>query len=108
MTDKAIAAEIGQRIEQLRLEKNMTQQQLADAIGLSRVSYRKLAAGEAKFVNVIAVLRALDQLELLETFIPNSMFSPMEQLKMQGKRRQRASGSRSQTDTDTSEQALDW
>lgn len=108
MTDKAIAAEMGQRIEQLRLEKNMTQQQLADAIGLSRVSYRKLAAGEAKFVNVIAVLRALDQLELLETFIPSTMFSPMEQLKMQGKRRQRASGSRVQADIDTPEQELDW
>jgi putative transcriptional regulator len=58
MTDEAIAAEIGQRIEQLRLERNLTQEQLAEAIGISRVSYRKLAAGEVKFINVIAALRA--------------------------------------------------
>ena len=94
MTDEAVAAEIGRRIEQLRLERNLTQQQLADAVGLSRVSYSRLESGEAKFVNVIAVLRALDQMALLENFVPESVFSPMEQLKMKGKQRQRASGSR--------------
>ena len=97
MTDEAIAAEIGRRIEQIRLERNLTQQQIADAIGLSRVSYRKLEAGEAKFVNVIAVLRVLDQMALLENFVPESVFSPLEQLKMKGKQRQRATGSRRQS-----------
>ena len=113
MTDQAVAAEIGQRIDQLRLERNMTQQQIADAVGLSRVSYAKLVAGQAKFANVIAVLRALDQLALLESFVPQAVFSPLEQLKMKGKQRQRASGSRGgavssvATDTDKNE-ALDW
>lgn len=94
MTDQAIAAEVGRRIDQMRLERNITQQALAEAVGLSRVSYRKLVAGEGKFVNMIAVLRALEQLPLVEDFVPETEFSPMEQLKMQGKRRQRASGSR--------------
>ncbi len=94
MTDLAVAAELGRRIDQLRLERNLTQQQVADAVGLSRVSYAKLVAGQAKFTNVIAVLRTLDQLDLLENFIPEQVFSPMEQLKMKGKRRQRATGSR--------------
>jgi transcriptional regulator with XRE-family HTH domain len=62
MTDDAMAAEIGSRIEQLRLEKNLTQQQVADAIGISRVSYGKLVRGQGKFTNVIAVLRVLGQL----------------------------------------------
>jgi len=94
MTDQAVAAEIGQRIDQLRLERNLTQQQLADAVGLSRVSYARLVAGQAKLKNVIAVLRALDQLVLVENFVPAVVFSPMEQLKMKGKQRQRASSSR--------------
>lgn len=94
MTDQAVAAELGRRMEQLRLEQNLTQQEVADAVGLSRVSYRKLAAGEGKFVNVIAVLRVLGQLALVEQFIPETTFSPMEQLKMRGKTRQRATGSR--------------
>jgi transcriptional regulator with XRE-family HTH domain len=110
MTDQAIAAELGSRIEQLRLERNLTQQQMADAIGLSRVSYGKLESGEAKFVNVIAALRALGQLELLEGFIPETTFSPMALLKMQGKQRQRATGSRgkSATETDSEPEGLDW
>ena len=91
LTNKAIAYELGQRIEQLRLEKNLSQQQLADEIGLSRVSYRNLVKGSGKFVNIIAVLRALDQLELLENFIPETTFSPMQQLKLKGKQRKRAS-----------------
>ena len=90
MTDKAITQELAQRIEQLRLEQNKTQQQVADAIGISRVSYGKLEAGEAKFVNVIATLRVLGQLQQFENFLPDSTFSPIEMLKMKGKKRQRA------------------
>jgi putative transcriptional regulator len=91
MTDDAMAAEIGSRIEQLRLEKNLTQQQVADAIGISRVSYGKLVRGQGKFTNVIAVLRVLGQLTLVEQFVPEAGFSPMELLKLKGKQRRRAS-----------------
>ncbi|NOX09114.1 MAG: helix-turn-helix transcriptional regulator [Gammaproteobacteria bacterium] len=90
MTNKAIAEALGQRIEQLRLEQNRTQQQIADEVGLSRVSYRKLVTGQAKFENIIAVLRVLGKLDLVEQFIPEVTFSPMEQLKLQGKKRRRA------------------
>lgn len=92
MSDQAIAAEIGRRIEQIRLEQNLTQQQVADEIGLSRVSYGKLEAGAAKFENIIAALRVLGRLDLVRQFIPETPFSPMEQLKLKGKQRQRASG----------------
>ena len=91
MTNKAIAAALGDRIEQLRLEQNLTQQQLADEIGLSRVSYRNLVKGSGKFENIIAVLRVLDQLDQLENFIPETGYSPMQQLKLKGKQRKRAS-----------------
>lgn len=109
MTDKAVAAEIGERIEQLRLERNMTQQAVADAIGISRVSYGKLEAGEAKFVNVIAALRALGQLALVESFVPESTFSPMELLKMKGRQRRRAAGRRgASTQATEATDGLDW
>ncbi len=91
MTNKAIAEELGERIEQLRLEQNISQQQLADEIGLSRVSYRNLVKGSGKFENIIAVFRVLGQLEQLENLIPETGFSPMEQLKLKGKQRKRAS-----------------
>ena len=109
MTDQAVAAEIGQRIEQLRLEQNLTQQHLADAVGLSRVSYARLESGQGKFVNLIAALRVLGQVEQLEQFVPAVVFSPMEQLKLKGKQRQRAGSPRaglsSQPETP---EASDW
>lgn len=115
MTDQAVAAEIGRRIDQMRLERNMTQQEVADAVGLSRVSYAKLVSGQAKFSNVIAVLRALDQLHLVEQFVPDTVFSPIEQLKMQGRQRKRATGRRGTgkgtggiDDAGKSKDDLDW
>ncbi|PCJ41323.1 MAG: hypothetical protein COA99_08970 [Moraxellaceae bacterium] len=102
MTDEMIAAEVCQRIEQLRLERNLTQQQVADEIGISRVSYGKLESGEAKFVNIIAALRALGQLALVEDFIPGAAFSPIELLKMKGRQRQRAAGKRGNDGADAS------
>ena len=107
MTNRAIAQEIGQRIEQLRLEKNITQQQLADEIGLSRVSYRQLAKGAAKFENIIAALRVLGRMDLVEQFIAETTFSPMAQLKLKGKQPQRASRQRDDA-VDKANKDLDW
>jgi len=111
MTNLSISAEIGRRIEQIRLEQNLTQQQLADEIGLSRVSYRNLVNGGGKFENIIAVLRVLGKLDLVEHFIPETTFSPMEQLKLKGKQRQRASGGQdNKHDSKNTNQSndLDW
>ncbi len=107
MTNKAIATELGERIEKLRLEQNLTQQQLADEIGLSRVSYRNLVKGSGKYENIIAVLRVLNQLEQLENFIPETGYSPMQQLKLKGKQRKRASKAR-KDEVNESKPDLDW
>ena len=107
MSNQAIAAEVGHRITQLRLEKNLTQQQMADEIGMSRMGYGKLEKGAGKFENIIATLRALDRLDLVEHFIPEMPFSPMEQLKLKGKQRVRATGKVSESNPDQ-ESDLDW
>ncbi len=111
MTEQSIAAEIGRRIEQMRLEQNLTQQQVADEIGLSRVSYRKLVSGAAKFENIIAVLRVLGRLDLVEQFVPETTFSPMQQLKLKGKKRRRATGGHAQknnANSNNEDSKLDW
>ncbi len=94
LSDSALAAEIGQRIDQLRLEQNITQEQLAQAVGITEKTYRRLVAGGGKFATLIAVLRVLGQLELVAAFIPRSTFSPLQLAKLKGKERQRASGTR--------------
>lgn len=111
MTNNSIAAEIGRRIEQMRLERNFTQQQVADEVGISRISYRKLVGGAGKFENIIAVLRVLGRLDLVEQFVPETTFSPMERLKLKGKQRRRATGvqvEKSEVDTKQHKSELDW
>lgn len=90
MTNSAIAAELGNRLEHLRLERNMTQIELANEIGITAKSYRQLIAGGGKLENVIAALRALNCLQQLDNFLPEAPLSPLEQLKLRGKQRQRA------------------
>lgn len=110
-TNQAIAKEIGHRIEQMRLEQNLTQQQVADEIGLSRLSYRRLVNGSGKLENFIAVFRVLGRLDLLQQLIPEVTFSPMQQLKLKGKQRRRASGQAMQKEksaTPEPESDLDW
>lgn len=107
MSNMAIAAELGRRLEQLRLEHNLTQQALADEIGITAKSYRQLVAGGGKLENLIAALRALNALDNLNHFLPETPYSPLEQLKSRGKQRQRARSSAQEPD-ETSEPRLDW
>ena len=115
MTNASVAAELGNRLEALRLEQNMTQQALADEIGITAKSYRQLVAGSGKLENMVAALRALNALEQLDNFLPATPPSPLEQLKLRDKQRQRARttpGYKKTTTTRTTEGVeeprLDW
>ena len=113
MSNSAIAEELGNRLERLRLERNMTQQALADEIGITAKSYRQLVAGGGKLENMIAALRALDALQQLDNFLPATPPSPLEQLKLRGKQRQRARAKPDKTDViqtmdGAEEPRLDW
>ncbi len=91
MTDHAIAKEVGRRLDQLRLERNLSQTSVADKSGISVKTYRSAVAGKGKFETIIGVLRVLGQLELVDDFVPEQSFSPIALLKMKGKQRKRAS-----------------
>ena len=95
MTDKGIGAEIGSRIKSLRLRKNMTQQQVAEAAGLSLNSIKAMESGKGKLSSLIAVLRELGALDSLDALIPDIPISPLQLARTQGIKRQRASGKRS-------------
>jgi len=92
MTDPAVLAEIGQRLAQHRLERNLTQAELAKEAGVSKRTLIRLEGGEStQLTNLIRILRALDLLANLDAFIPPPVPSPIEQLRSEGKRRKRAS-----------------
>ena len=93
MTDAAVLREIGDRIAQHRLHRNLTQAQLAREAGVSRSTLVRLEAGEsAQLSNLIRVLRALEFVEGFEGLIPPLTPGPLEQLRSNEKRRRRATG----------------
>jgi len=111
ITDEAICRELGSRIKELRLRKNITQQELADATTYSRKAIladattysrkaiQSLEAGKTKLSTVIAVLRHFGQLDTLDAFIPEAPVSPIQLAKMKNKERQRGSGLRKSNDS---------
>ncbi len=94
LSDKYIEQELGNRLKALRLQRNITQKDLAEATTLSLNSIKSLESGKAKLSTVIAVLRELQALDQLDNFIPEIAISPIQLAKMQGQVRQRASGER--------------
>ena len=96
MTDGAVMAELGARLERVRLERNQTQAALAREAGISRRTLVRLEQGEGGVgtAGLLRVLRALGLLDRVELLVPEPLPSPIEQLSLQGRRRRRASGER--------------
>ena len=101
LTDEALLAELGERLTRSRLNRNITQAQLAREAGVSKRTVERIEAGASTQVsNLVRVIRALGLLENFERLVPEPSLSPMEQLKLQSKERVRASaGSESSTDS---------
>ena len=94
MTDKAVAEELGRRLNALRLRKNYSQKEIATLTGLSVNAVQTAERGESKLVTYIKILRSLNSLDSLESFLPEIPISPIALMKMEGKKRKRASGNR--------------
>ena len=90
MSDQALAGEVGTRIEQLRLESNITQEAIAERLGITPKTYRAAIQGQGKFETLIGILRVLGKLELVETFVPETPPSPLALMQLKGRKRQRA------------------
>jgi DNA-binding XRE family transcriptional regulator len=93
MTDDAIAVELGARIQRQRLNRNKTQNQLAEEVGVSKPTIVQLERGQAKLTTLIAVMRALGILDQVNQIVPEVPASPIQVLKMKGAVRVRATGS---------------
>ena len=106
LSDKAIARELGNRLRALRLQRNITQQELADAATLSLNTIKALEGGRGKLATLIAVLRELGTLEQLDTLLPAAtVISPLQLARLHGRERRRASGGRGK---DKSGDATEW
>jgi transcriptional regulator with XRE-family HTH domain len=89
--DAAALLELGQRLTRTRLDSNLTQADLAREAGVSKRTVERLEAGEStQLANLLRVLRALDLLGRLDALVPESPPSPVEQLRLEGRKRERA------------------
>ena len=97
LADASVLAELGRRLKQTRLRRNLTQLRLAEEAGVSLATVRNLEDGKpSQFVTLIRVLRVLGLLDGLELAVPEPLPSPIEQLRLRGRERQRDSSPRAQ------------
>ena len=95
-TDEAVLSELGGRLAQVRLERNLTQAQLAEQAGVSKRTVERLESGSVatQWSGFIRVCRVLELVERFDLLVPEPVPSPVEQLKLRGRKRQRASARR--------------
>ena len=92
MSDPAIIKEMGIRLKRIRLQKNMSQQQLAVKSGLYRSTISEIENGRvASLLSFIQLLRGLEKLELLGSMVEGPVVSPLSLAREAGLIRKRAS-----------------
>lgn len=103
-SDPAILVQLGSFIQQTRLQQNRTQQEVAKAAGINRSTLVQIeGGGGGTLLSFIQVLRALQQLQLLQNFEVKPSISPLQLAKMDQQKRKRAG--RKNTDTDTQQKS---
>lgn len=101
ITDAQVLKRLGERLLAARLERNLTQGELAEQAGVSKRTLERLESGAVAtgLPSFVRVCRALGLLERFELLIPAPVPGPIAQLKRQGKPRQRASGAKAAPDS---------
>jgi len=94
MSDDAVLEQLGARLLQYRLNRNMTQAALAKEAGVSDRTINRIEHGHStQLSNFIRLLRSLDLLQNMDALFPELPLSPIQQMKLRGKSRKRASSS---------------
>lgn len=95
MTDNAIVGVLCKSIKQMRLNKNISQDELSLKSGVNRVTISRMETGKAiNLLTLIQLLRALEQLDLLSYLNVEPEISPMLVMEQQQKLRKKASSPR--------------
>ncbi len=90
MTNARIEIEVGERLKKLRLEYNITQNDLAKKTGLSRVTISKIERGMGvNLSSLIEIMRGLRVLENIAYLIPEQEISPLELIRLKNKKKKK-------------------
>jgi transcriptional regulator with XRE-family HTH domain len=86
-----VEAEIGRRLESMRLAQNISQTDLAAEAGVSRRTITRLENGGGISVEtLIRIMRALGIENRLAALLPDPGLRPIDRVRLKGKQRQRA------------------
>jgi transcriptional regulator with XRE-family HTH domain len=95
LPDQVALDEIGRRAQRVRLDRNMTQAEVAAAAGVSVSTVERFEGGkQTQLANVLRILRALRMFDGFDRLLPESSIRPMEHLQGKTTGRQRASTTR--------------
>lgn len=95
---EALQADLGRRIELLRLGRNIQQFELAREAGVSRRTITRLENGESVSLDtLLRVMRALGISGRLASLLPDPTVRPVDRVRLKGKERKRASGRKTKT-----------
>lgn len=94
-SSEAIIEALCQRLDDIRLSRNLSQAQLAAEAGVSRSTLTRLADGQSismdSFVRILQALRLTDHLAAL---LPDPAVRPVDRVRLDGAERRRARGKR--------------
>ena len=91
-SDQTVLQALGRRLARHRLNRNLTQAALAAEAGVSALTVQRIEQGRSsQAANLIRILRALGLLDNLDALVPEPAISPIQQARMRGRVRQRAS-----------------
>ena len=82
LTISALEALLGQHCRNLRLQKNLSRDEIALKAGISKTAIRNLESGAgATTKTLIAVLRALDKADWLNSLAPAVTINPLRMVR---------------------------
>jgi putative transcriptional regulator len=92
ITNPNILEEFGSRLARHRLNKNLSQEELANQAGISVATLKRIEHGSSStlLINIINVLRVLGLEQSLDMLVPEVPPSPVQLANLQSRVRQRA------------------
>jgi transcriptional regulator with XRE-family HTH domain len=93
LSDLAILRELGSSLRQIRLNRNQSQQAVAEAAGIDRATLSQIEHGRptSLLLTFVQLLRTLEQLDLLDTLVTKAEINPLALARLTKKQRRNAS-----------------
>ena len=92
MTDAVVVKTLCRSVKQMRLNKNLSQEDLAERSGVSRITISRMETGKAiNLLTLVQLLRALESLDLLNYWNIEPEISPLQVQEQRSKYRKKAS-----------------